>query len=140
MVVVAALSAVAVAAVGAADDPAPRVKDADAIVSEAANYGLDPSLLAAVVSTEGVVSDAGGAHSELRNAAKRLRGGIDRHQSVVGALAAMRVGDEQVSDWLDERPLAASSAGALPDRAVRTFVTEILEVRVGYADEEALAL
>jgi len=140
VIVAAALSAAAVAAVGAADDPAATVEHADVIVAEAANHGLDPTLLAAVVSAEGVNAENGGAQSELRAAAKRLRGGIDRHQSVVGALAAMRVGDERVSTWLHARPRAASSAGALPDARTRAFVTEVIRTRMAYVGEEQLDL
>jgi len=137
--VVAALSAAVVAAVGAADDTPSTIQGADAIAAEAAHHGLDPALLGALIATEGVDTRDGGPQSELRAAAKLLRGGIGRHRSVVGALAAMRAGDDRVSGWLRSRPLAASSTSALPDPQTRAFVSEVLAIRARYANEGSLS-
>jgi autotransporter translocation and assembly factor TamB len=135
IVVVAALSAAAVAAVGAAGDTSTTIRGADVVAAEAGHHGLDPALLGALVATEGIDATTGGPQSELRATAKLLRGGIDTHRSVVGALAAVRAGDDRVSGWLRSRPLAASSAGALPDARTGAFVSEVLALRARYASE-----
>lgn len=96
------------------------------VAHEAKYQGLDPYLLGVLVEREGVSLDHTGSATELRSAARRLRRGIDRHQTVVGAIAATRAGDEQVSRWLADDPVVATSAEAIPDPEVREFVLGVL--------------
>jgi hypothetical protein len=114
------------------------MRDAETIHTEARNHGLDPTLLAAVALAEGVDTATTGPRSELRAAARRLRGGIDRHRSVVGAVAALRVGDERTAAWLRSRPEAASAVAALPDAETRAFVRAVIDARSGYAREDTV--
>ena len=119
----AVLAVVAVAALGSGDgsDVTPA-----SVEAEAGHRGLDARLLAAVVEHDDVLLRHSGSESELRGAARRLRGGIDRHQSVVAALAASQVGDERVSRWLSDDPALATDPSAIPERGAREFVIAIL--------------
>ena len=124
--VLVALALAAVAALGAGGEAGPAGAEAGNVAAEAALHGLDPELFAAVVAADAVSYGVGGRGSELRAAAQRLRGAIDRHGGVVAALAASRVGDERVAGWISANPALVDDPSAVPDAAARAYVRDVL--------------